>query len=403
MQSSPPIPPLAAPARAPVPPASTIVVGGGPAGLAVAATLQEVGLSCCILERSERIGDSWRKHYDRLRLHTARGSSSLPGLPLSPEYGPWVSRDDFVRYQESYASHYRLTVEHGVTVQRVDPETGGWKVTHSLGVERAPHVVFATGYNHTPFIPPWPGRERFSGVLLHTSEYKNPSPFLGRRVVVVGSGNSGAEIAQDLAEHGVEVSLAIRTPPTVLPRAIAGVPTQVMGILLRPLPPPIVDAVVAGVARVVTGNLGHHGMPPPSPRSYSHFIETGVTPILDVGFVKMLKAGRIRVVGAVEALDEGGARLAGGGRIDVDVVLAATGYRRGLESMVGHLPVLNERGLPVWHGAPGHPEAPGLFFIGFTNPISGNLREVALDARRIARHIARTGEMQVGVGAFPVR
>jgi putative flavoprotein involved in K+ transport len=368
---------------------AVIVIGGGPAGLAAAAALGAEGVPCRVLDRGERTGDSWRYLYDRLRLHTSRAKSGLPGLPIPAEFGRWVMRDDVVAYLEGYARHHQLSIEHGVTAERIEQEDGLLNVGTSAGTRVARWVVVATGYNNVPSIPGWARDGRFAGRVLHTREYRNPTPFRGCRVLVVGSGNSGAEIAQDLAEQGIEVSIAIRTPPSIMPRAIAGVPTQVIGILLRPLPPRLVDPAMAFTNLVMRGNLRRYGMPGPPRHTYSHFLEAGVTPILDVGFVRMLKAGRIKVVPAVEGLDEGGAVLAGGGRVDVDVVLLATGYQRALEPLVGHLGLLDRRGLPMVHGERMHPDVPGLYFIGFTNPISGNFREIAHNAPQIARAIRR--------------
>ena len=364
-----------------------IVIGGGPAGLAAAAALGAAGVPCRVLDRNERTGDSWRYLYDRLRLHTSRAKSGLPGLPIPAEYGRWVRRDDVVAYLEAYARHHHLAIEHGVSAERIDREGGKLRVSTPDGPRVAQQVVVATGYNNVPRIPAWARNGRFAGQIVHTHEYRNPNPFRGQRVLVVGSGNSGAEIAQDLAEYGVEVAIAIRTPPSIMPRAFAGVPTQVIGILLRPLPPRLVDPAMALTNLIMRGNLRRFGMPGPPRHTYSHFLEAGVTPILDVGFVRMLKAGRIKVVPAVEDLDATGAILAGGGRIDADVVLLATGYQRALEPLVGHLGLLDKRGLPTVHGERTHPAAPGIYFIGFSNPISGNFREIARDAPRIARAI----------------
>jgi putative flavoprotein involved in K+ transport len=213
---------------------AVIVIGGGPAGLAAAAALGTEGVPCRVLDRGERTGDSWRYLYDRLRLHTSRAKSSLPGLPIPAEYSRWVRRDDVVAYLEAYARYHHLTIEHGVAAERIERVDGLLKVGTSAGTRVARWVVVATGYNNVPRIPEWVQGGRFAGRVIHTREYRNPNPFRGCRVLVVGSGNSGAEIAQDLAEHGVEVSIAIRTPPSIMPRAFAGVPTQMIGILLRP-------------------------------------------------------------------------------------------------------------------------------------------------------------------------
>jgi putative flavoprotein involved in K+ transport len=371
-----------------------IVIGAGPAGLAAAAMLQRWGVATVVLERAEVVGASWRRHYDRLRLHTVRWLSDLPGVPLPRSEGRWVSRDGVVRYLDRYAAEQRLRVRLRTEVERVeradDGEGAGWLVRTSDGALPARSVVVATGFNHHPVLPAWPGRDDFPGELLHSSVYRSPRPYAGRDVLVVGAGNSGAEIATDLAEGGAaRVRLSVRTPPNILPRAVTGIPSQVLGVAMRPLPPPVVDRLSTLTRRLVLGDLSRYGMPPPPRGMYTRALEEERVPILDVGLVPALRSGRVQVVAAVERFDGPQVVLADGGRLRPDVVIAATGFRHGLEPLVGHLGVLGPHGLPVVHGPVTAPQAPGLYFIGFTNPISGILREIGRDARRIARVAAR--------------
>ncbi|MEV5930823.1 flavin-containing monooxygenase [Streptomyces cellulosae] len=371
------------------------VVGGGPGGLSVAHALRARGVRAVVLERSERVGDSWRRHYDRLHLHTTRRRSALPGLPMPRRFGRWPSRDDVVRYLEKYAEHHRLEIVTGVEVSRIErsEDGAGWLLRATGGRElTGAAVVVATGFNHTPRVPDWPGRDTYTGELLHASQYRNPKPFAGRDVLVVGVGNTGAEIAVDLVEGGASrVRLAVRTPPHIVRRSTAGWPAQYSGILVRRLPVPLVDRISRLQARVAVPDLSEHGLPRPETGLYSRVLE-GAIPVQDVGLIDAVRAGSVEVVAAVKGFEEGEVLLADGERIAPDAVIAATGYERGLEGLVGHLGVLDERGRPVVHGARTPAGAPDLYFTGFTNPISGNLREMALDAQRIARAVARSGK-----------
>lgn len=380
-----------APARADRP---VYVVGGGPGGLSVAYALRARGLRAVVLERSARVGDSWRRHYDRLHLHTTRRRSALPGLPMPRRFGRWPSRDDVVRYLEKYAEHHRLEIVTGVEVSRVErtPEGTGWLLRATGGRElTGAAVVVATGFNHTPRIPDWPGRETYTGEFLHASRYRNAKPFAGRDVLVAGVGNTGAEIAVDLVEGGASrVRLAVRTPPHIVRRSTAGWPAQYSGILVRRLPVPLVDRISRLQARIAVPDLSEHGLPRPETGLYSRVME-GAIPVQDVGLIDAVRKGAVEVVAAVKGFEEGEVLLADGERVAPDAVIAATGYERGLEGLVGGLGVLDDRGRPVAHGARTPAGAPDLYFTGFTNPISGNLREMALDARRIARAIDRSG------------
>ncbi|GAA0709507.1 NAD(P)/FAD-dependent oxidoreductase [Streptomyces cellulosae] len=378
------------------------VVGGGPGGLSVAHALRARGVRAVVLERSERVGDSWRRHYDRLHLHTTRRRSALPGLPMPRRFGRWPSRDDVVRYLEKYAEHHRLEIVTGVEVSRIErsEDGAGWLLRATGGRElTGAAVVVATGFNHTPRVPDWPGRDTYTGELLHASQYRNPKPFAGRDVLVVGVGNTGAEIAVDLVEGGASrVRLAVRTPPHIVRRSTAGWPAQYSGILVRRLPVPLVDRISRLQARVAVPDLSEHGLPRPETGLYSRVLE-GAIPVQDVGLIDAVRAGSVEVVAAVKGFEEGEVLLTDGERISPDAVIAATGYERGLEGLVGHLGVLDERGRPVVHGARTPAGAPDLYFTGFTNPISGNLREMALDAQRIARAVARSGKASPLPGA----
>ncbi|MGV9630190.1 flavin-containing monooxygenase [Streptomyces sp. NPDC003487] len=378
------------------------VVGGGPGGLATAYALRARGVRAVVLERSDRVGASWRRHYDRLHLHTTRRLSALPGLPMPRRFGRWPARDDVVRYLEKYAEHHALEIVTGVEVSRIDrtPDGTGWLLHATGGRElTGAAVVVATGFNHTPYVPDWPGREDYTGEFLHACDYRDAGPFAGRDVLVVGVGNTGAEIAVDLVEGGAaRVRLAVRTAPHIVRRSTAGWAAQYTGVLVRRLPVPLVDALARLLARLSVPDLSAHGLPRPDTGLYSRVTE-GAIPVQDVGLIDAVRAGRVEVVAAVEGFEGGKVVLADGSRVEPDAVVAATGYVRALEGLVGHLGVLDARGRPVVHGARSPQGAPGLYFTGFTNPISGMLRELALDAVRIAKAVTRKGG--AGISRLP--
>ncbi|MEU4349137.1 NAD(P)/FAD-dependent oxidoreductase [Streptomyces sp. NPDC023838] len=384
------------------------VIGAGPGGLAVAAALRGRGVRAVVLEKADAVGDSWRHHYDRLRLHTTRRLSALPGLKMPRSFGRWVARADVVRYLEKYAQVHELEIVTGVEVSRIErieraegvegveraegaDDEGGW-LLHATGGRRLTGraVVVATGYNHTPYLPEWPGADAYTGTLLHAGQYRNPAPYAGKDVLVVGSGNTGAEIAVDLVEGGAgRVRLAVRTAPHILRRSTAGWPAQASGILVRRLPVPLVDRAAGAMARLSVPDLADKGLPRPETGLYAR-VREGAIPVQDVGLIAAVQAGRVEPVAAVDSFEGAKVVLADGSRISPEVVVAATGYRRALEGLVGELGVLDGRGRPTVHGGRTAPTAPGLYFTGFTNPISGMLRELAIDAEKIAKAVARS-------------
>ncbi len=364
------------------------VIGAGPAGLAAAAEIQRRGLRAVVLERADGVGSSWRGHYDRLHLHTPRHLSGLPGLPIPREMGRWVARDDLVRYLEAYAAHHRLEVRLRCAVSRVDrgPDGRGWSLTTADGeVLTAPYVVVATGFNHIPRKPDLPGLDGYRGRVLSSREYRSGAEFAGQDVLVVGTGNTGTEIAVDLSEHGARrVRIAVRTVPHIQRRNAGPWVAQYGGILIRRLPLRVADRVAALVARATTPDLTAHGLPRPDTGLLTRVVRDGTIPVQDVGIIDAIRHGKVQPVAALEALDGDEVVLADGSRIAPDVVLLATGYGPGLRPLLGHLDVLDERGRPVVSGGQTPDGAPGLWYIGFTNPVSGMLREISIDAWKIA-------------------
>jgi putative flavoprotein involved in K+ transport len=369
-----------------------VVVGAGAAGLATAKLLHDGGLSPLVLEAGPEPGAAWHDRYDRLRLHTPRLLSGLPGLRIPRRYGRWVGRDDLIEYFRDYTAIHDLDVRVNCRVDRLEPS---WTLHTSDGPILADHVVVATGYNGTPFVPDWPGRESFGGELIHSSDYRNPQPYVGKDVLVVGAGNSGAEIAHDVIDGGAARSrLSIRTPPQIVRRATLGIPAQLLGMAIRKLPPDWVDPFTMWQRKVAIPDLSSRGLPRPPHGVRTSFIATGTTPILDVGIVDAVKRGRVEVVAAVEGFEGDDVLLADGTRLTPDVVIAATGFRAGLDELVTGLDVLGPRGLPK--KTDGEPALPGLWFVGFVPTLGGQLREGSIAARKVAQALAAelTGRMQ---------
>jgi cation diffusion facilitator CzcD-associated flavoprotein CzcO len=361
-----------------------LVIGAGAAGLAAAAELRRRGVPVVVVERGDGVGTAWRSRYDRLRLNSSRWFSQLPGARFEDPTGPFPARDEMVRYLERYAERRALDVRLRVAAERIDRDGDAWVVRTSAGDMAAAHVVVATGYAHDGRIPAWPGRERFAGALLHAADYRNPAPFRDLDVLVVGAGCSGMEIAYDLALGGAaRVRLAVRTPPNILVRMPAG---PALARAMAKLPPARADAIVNRIRLHELGDLEPYGLPIPDEGVFSRLRRLRVAPaIVDREWIGVIRDGRVSVVAGVDALDEGGVRLADGVRIEPDAVVAATGYTCALESLVGHLDVLDGRGVPRVHC--GAAVAPGLRFVGYL-PRPAQLGYLGGEAKVAARGIA---------------
>jgi len=364
-----------------------IVVGAGPAGLAAAQRLQAGGVRPVVLEKADEVGAAWRRHYERLHLHTPRNRSGLPGLPIPRTYGRYPSRARFVEYLESYAERFQIRPRFATPVAAIRKDGGRWAVETPTQTLTAPVVVMATGWADYPHLPRWPGLDSFRGDVVHSSAYRTAERYKGGRALVVGFGNSGAEIALDLAEAGVDVTVSQRSPIRVLPRELLGVPILEYAIAERFLPARVADALNAPLLRLAVGSLEKLGFKTARKGAMRMIEEDRRIPVLDIGELKAIREGRIKVRGAIRAFTGSGVVFDEGDEQGFDAVVLATGYKPDLRGL-----------LPDAHGAldaEGRPLVSdratverGLYFVGALSSPTGQLREIRLGATRVA-HLAR--------------
>lgn len=369
------------------------MIGAGPAGLACGAAMKQAGIAVSVLDRASAVGSAWRRHYDRLHLHTDRGHSGLPGLAMPRSYPKYPSRQQVVDYLEAYARKFEIAPRLNTSVTRIASEEDSWRVETDGQGFRGPVVVVATGMAGWPARPSWPGIDAFSGDILHSSEYRNPEPYADKRVLVVGFGNSGGEIALDLAEAGIAVSLAVRSPVRIVPRDLLGLPVLTWTILERYLPPRLADILNAPLIRLSVGSIEKLGLEKAAKGPLAMVNEDGRIPLLDIGTVAAIRDGRIGVRPGIERFDGDAVVFTDGGRTPFDAVILATGYRPDLRPMLPDVGgVLDEAGLPRVSG--GSTARPGLYFCSFRVAPTGQLREIGTEAKRIAAlakaHIAST-------------
>ena len=363
-----------------------LVIGAGPAGLAVSASLRRAGLPHVVLERAHDVGSSWKQHYDRLRLHTVKQYSALPFTPWPRETPRYPSRTDVVRYLERYAEQHRIAPRFGVEVRRVSRSSERFSVETNAGRLEPQFVVVATGYNGVPNRPGFPGLASFTGSVIHSEAYRNPKPYAGKRTLVVGCGNSGAEIALDLADYGIDASMVVRGPVHVVPRDLFGRPSQQTSIMLSRLPAAMRDALVMPILRLAVGDLSAWGIVRPAVGPNRLIEEAGRVPILDIGTIAAVKAGRIHVRPAIQEVLPERVRFVDGRTEPFDAIILATGYQPALDRFIeAFSSISDERGRPHTFGQ--ETGIPGLFFVGFRNPPTGALREIALEAPRVANAI----------------
>jgi cation diffusion facilitator CzcD-associated flavoprotein CzcO len=351
----------------------TLIIGAGPAGLAVAGRLRQAGLDFVMIEKSDRVGDSWHRHYERLHLHTVKELSHLPGLEFPDHYPRYVPRQELADYYADYADMFSIEPLFGEEAVSIEPSEGRWLTRTRAGSEFvSDSVVIATGLNQAPFDPGYTGAESFTGRLVHSREYRNAIPFLGDRVLVVGMGNTGAEIALDLSEGGVDTTISVRGPVNIVPRDVLGRPTQLTARMLTRLPTDVGDRIGMMLRRMTVGDLTPYGIATPEIAPLAQLRERGKTPVIDIGTVEAIKKGRISVRPAIDHLDGDRVVFADGRDDRYDTVILATGYRPLLEALlVDAEGVLDEKGLPRRMTGEGRHD--GLFFVGFDNHRPGGV------------------------------
>ena len=367
--------------------ADAVVIGSGPAGLATAQQLRAVGLNPVIFDKADAVGAVWRRHYDRLHLHTPRSLSGLPGLPMPRAYGRYPSRAQLVEYLEAYSERYDLRPVFGAEVQAVRRVGQMWRVETAGPAVDAPVVVVATGWADFPHSPQWPGMEAFDGPILHSSAYRNAAPFAGQRVLVVGFGNSGAEIALDLCEAGAAPTLAVRSPIRVLPRDLFGLPILGFSVAQRFLPARVADAINAPILRLAIGPLEPLGFKVAAKGPLRMIEEDGRVPVLDIGALAAIRAGRIAVRGGVSRFGPRSVTFDDGRSESFDAAILATGFRPDLRALLPDAKsVLDPQGRPLVSDRP--TAEPGLYFVGAIASPFGQLRQIAIGAKRVAEAAA---------------
>ncbi|WP_080056492.1 flavin-containing monooxygenase [Spirosoma aerolatum] len=378
---------------------TTLIIGAGPAGLAIAGRLAQKGLPFTILEASGHIGFSWRNHYDRLHLHTVKAYSALPHVPYPASYPTYVSRLDFVEYLEKYAERFSIKPLLNQKVVDIRPSSspgGCWQVQTETDTFTADRVIVATGYNRSPNIPDLPGQRNFRGIIWHSHEYRNGAAFRNEQVLVVGMGNTGAELALDLLEHDAHPVISVRSPINIIRRDIFGRPAQNTAIVLSKLPNWLCDLIAGFTQKLTVGDMSAYGLGKPEhPPTYDN--RRGKTPVIDIGTIDQIKAGKIRVVPGIERINAKTVTFTDGRELPFDAIILATGYRPGLPAFLDKSiteRVLNERGYPksLWFNDSG---LNGLYFLGFTTPRSGVLFHLNIDSERIAEHIAQNNSLPV--------
>lgn len=365
-----------------------LIIGAGPAGLGIAGRLRKAGIDFEIIEKSNHVGNAWHHHYDRLHLHTVKQLSNLPHLPFPEAYPLYVPREQLVTYFDKYAETFEIRPHFGQTVKSVEKVDEQWITLTENGTQyQSQNVIIATGVNRIPNIPSWEGQSKFKGTITHARNYKNATPYIGKKVLVIGMGNTGAELALDLSENNCETYISVRGPVSIVPRDLNGRPVQLTSIQLSKIPFGIGDWLGNFIRSIYLGDLSKYGLQTPKLSPAKQLKVTGKTPVVDIGTVNQIKAGKIMVKPEIQNFTSNGVQFKDGTQQELDAVVLATGYKANVEDFIKDTTnLLNQDNLPkqaIFEG-----KNKGLYFIGFDNyKLGGILGIIQSESQLILDHI----------------
>ncbi|KAF1896790.1 hypothetical protein Lal_00034491 [Lupinus albus] len=348
-----------------------VIVGAGPSGLAVAACLKEQSVPFIVLERENCIASLWQKRtYDRLKLHLPKQFCQLPNFPFPLDFPEYPTKFQFIKYLESYASYFNITPQFNETVQ-----SAKW-------------MVVATGENAEKVVPEFEGLQEFDGHVMHACDYKSGLSYNGHKVLVVGCGNSGMEVSLDLCNHHASPLMVVRSSVHVLPREVFGKSIFELAVkLMKHFPLKVVDKILLILARLILGNVEKYGLKRPSEGPLELKNTTGKTPVLDIGALKKIRSGKIKVVPGIKKFTRGKVELVDGRVLQIDSVILATGYRSNVPSWLKENDFFSNDGIPKNPFPNGWKGSVGLYAVGFTRR---GLSGASLDAISVSHDIAKS-------------
>ncbi len=370
---------------------SNLIIGAGPAGLAVAGRMRKQDIPFEIIEQSNVIASSWHQHYERLCLHTVKQLSNLPHLDFPEDYPLYVPRNQVVEYMQNYAKHFDIQVRFNQSVEFISKnEDDTWTVKTQDKNYSTKNVIIATGMNRIPNFPTFEGQENFEGTIEHSRFYKNALSHNNKKVLVIGMGNSGAEIALDLSENGAETYLSVRGPISLVPRDLNGRPVQLTALTLAKIPFGLGDKVGNIIRKIYFGDIRKYGLEPIPVPPVIHLRDTGKTPVIDIGTIKAIKEGKIKIKGGIQHFSRDKVHFKDGTEEVINHVVVATGYRAKIEDFLERgTEVLDDYGLPCPPIGRGFHK--GIYFNGFDNyKLGGALGTIFNDSETIVEDIKKT-------------
>lgn len=365
-----------------------LVVGGSIAGLALAASLQKQGIEYVIIEMHSQIASPWRNHYDRLHLHTNKRISNLPYKKFDSKIPRYPTRQQVVAYLEDYQKEFNINPIFNTEAKSIRKENGCWVTETNNETFKSKYLIMATGAFGNPKSVCFEGIETFPGMILHSCKYKTGVDFKGQRVLVVGFGNSACEIAIDLYEQAAIPCMSVRSPVNIIPRELAGIPILELGLIMSRLPPRVADTINAPLMRLILGDITKLGLIKMPYGVFEQIKKDRNVPVLDIGTVKHIRKGHIKVYGGIDHIEGSAVHFSDGKKENFDAIVACIGFNRSNTEIIA-VDKNRFEDLNVCVDEQKYFGKDNLYFCGFWVGPTGLIHEIAADAQKIAKDIAK--------------
>lgn len=366
---------------------TTLIVGASISGLACSACLKKQCIEHIIIEKESQVATPWHNHYERLHLHTNKSLSNLPYKKFDKKIPRYPSRKQVIDYLESYQQTFNINPVFNTEAKKIKQENDYWITETNNGVFKSKYIIIATGVFGKVNEFYFKGMETFPGKILHSSKYKTGKDFTSQKVLVVGFGNSACEIAIDLFEQGAQPSMSVRSAINIVPRDLLGIPILRISLLMSKLPPHIADKINAPMLRVRFGDITKLGLKKMPYGVFEQFKKDAKAPVLDIGTIKHIKRGDIKIYSDINFISGNTIHFADGKQETFNAIIAATGYCCEYEKIIK---VDKTRFEDLKHSVSKQKYfgKDGLYFCGFWISPTGQIHEIASDAKKIASNIA---------------
>jgi hypothetical protein len=334
------------------------------------------------------VATPWRNHYDRLHLHTNKSLSNLPYKKFGNTIPLYPSRQQVVDYLDNYQKEFNINPVFNTEAKLIRKEGDYWITETNNGTFKSRYVIVTTGPFGKPKAINFNGMETFTGKILHSYGYKTGRDFKGQNVLVVGFGNSACEIAVDLYEQGAVPGMSVRSPVNVIPRDIMGIPILQLSLPMSLLPPGVADKINAPLIRWLIGEITKLGLKKLPYGPFEQIQRDGSVPVLDIGTIKHIREGHIKIYDNIDYILHKTIHFVDGKKEDFDAIIAGIGYYRDYAEII-EVDKKRFDDLKVSVSKQKYFGKDGLYFCGFRVAPTGQIREIALDAQKIAKDIAK--------------